>query len=435
MSLRLALRRARHLSTAAAAEAETTAAKIVNISGAKKRLRKVYDPDEALKVYSSFSAADDASAPPASARHIQELAVRRLAKSHRFSDIAAFLESNKSKPQITEEPFVSSLIKSYGVAGMIDNAVATYNQMTDFSTPRSTLSFNALLSACINSKAYDRVPIYFNEFSEKFGLVPDKFSYGMLIKAHCEMESPEKAKETLSEMERKGVEVEAVSFSTILHGLYKIGRVDEAEAFWDEMVKEKGIKLDAGSYNVRLSHIRNNPESLKALIEEMQNEGINPDPISYNYLITSYCVNGMMNEAEKVYADLLQTKGVRPNAATYRTMVFHSCKAGRYVRAYRIFKLSVKVGKIPDFNTLKYLVKGLTEKGRMVEAKAMVRTMNKKFPPDLLKAWEKLADELGLARDGTEEAGASKVEKAEVDASKVEKEGADSGVESEKAST
>ncbi|KAH6821895.1 hypothetical protein C2S53_011821 [Perilla frutescens var. hirtella] len=421
MSLYMALRRARHFSTAAVAAA---AAKPLNISSVKKRLKNAYSPDEALKVYASFTATNDASVSPASARHVQELAVRRLAKSHRFFDIEAFLESHKSHPQITEEPFVASLIRSYGVAGMIDNALNTYKQMTDFGTPRSTLSFNVLLLACNNSKAYDRVPVYFNEFPEKFGFIPDKFSYGILIKAYCEMGSPEKAMETLNEMEKKGVGIEAVSFSTILHTMYKNWKVDEAEKFWDKMVKEKGITLDVGSYNVKLSHIQGKIESVKALIEEMENSEIFPDVITYNYLITSYCVNGMMDEAEKVYDDLLKARGVRPNAATFRTMVFHSCKVERYVRAYKIFKMSVKVGKIPDFNTLKHLVTGLTKTGRLVEAKGMVRTMNKKFPPELLQAWEELAEELGVARLAAEE----------VDTSEVEK-GAGSDVGAEKANT
>lgn len=404
MSLYLALRRARHLSTAASAAVDSTAAASLNISAAKKRLKNDYDPDEALRVYSSFSAGNDAApAPPATARHIQELAVRRLAKAHRFSDIQAFLESQKSQPQITEELFVSSLIKSYGIAGMIDSALATYNQMAEFGTPRSHFSFNALLLACIKCKTFDRVPLYFDEFPKKFGFAPDEFSYGMLIKAHCEMDSAQKAMEVLNEMEEKGIEIGAVSFSTILHALYKSGKIDEAEAFWDKMVNEKGVELDAGSYNVKLSHVGNEPESVKALIEEMQNAGINPDVISFNYLITSYCVNGMMDEAEKVYSELMQAEKVRPNPATFRTMVFHLCKAGRHVRAYKIFKQSVKVGKIPDFNTLKHLVKGLVEKDRKVEAKAMVRTMNKKFPPDSLKAWAILVEELGLKSEETKE--------------------------------
>ncbi|KAK6150918.1 hypothetical protein DH2020_015850 [Rehmannia glutinosa] len=264
MSPYLALRRARHLSTATSA-----AIKPVTISQTKSKLRNVYDPDEALKIYSSFTAANDPSTSPASTRYAQELAVRRLAKSHRFSDIKNFLESHKSLPQITQEPFLSSLIRSYGVVGMFENAINTYNEMTDLGTPRSTLSFNALLSACVQSKVFDRVPVYFYEFPAKFGFSPDKFSYGILIKAYCEMGSPETAMEKLKEMEEKGVEIGVISLTTILHALYKKGSSDEAENFWHEMVTEKGCQPDVGYYNVKLWHIHGGkPEAVKGLIEE-----------------------------------------------------------------------------------------------------------------------------------------------------------------------
>ncbi|KAL8458053.1 hypothetical protein ACS0TY_035797 [Phlomoides rotata] len=397
----LALRCARHLSTAASA---ASAVKPITISQVKKKLNRVQGPDEGIKIYSDFAAANGTYPSPASARHAQELAVRRLANSHRFSDIETFLESHKSQPQITQEPFLSSLIRSYGFAGMFENALNTYQQMTDFGTPRSSLSFNALLGTCINCKEFDRVPVFFNEFPENYGFEPDKFSYGMLIKAYCEMGSFEMAIEKMNEMQEKGIDGGAISFTTILHSFYKNGRNDDAEKFWDEMVNKKGCKLDVGSYNVRLSQIHGwKPEVVKALIEEMKNAGIKPDVITRNYLITCYCINDMMDEAEEAFKELLMVKGHRPNAATFRTMVFYSCKKGRYVKAYKIFKLSVKVGKIPDFNTLKYLLRGLVNMERMVEAKAMVRTMNKKFPPESLKAWEKLVDELGLARVETEE--------------------------------
>ncbi|KAK6150924.1 hypothetical protein DH2020_015856 [Rehmannia glutinosa] len=266
MSPYLALRRARHLSSAT-----SVAIKPVTISQTKSKLRNVYDPDEALKIYSSFTAANDPSTSPASTRYAQELAVRRLAKSHRFSDIKNFLESHKSLPQITQEPFLSSLIRSYGVVGMFENAINTYNEMTDLGTPRSTLSFNALLSACVQSKVFDRVPVYFYEFPAKFGFSPDKFSYGILIKAYCEMGSPETAMEKLKEMEEK---------------------------------------------ELRLA--------------------------------------------------------------------------------------------------------GLAKKGHMTEAKAMIRTMNKKFPPELLKAWGKIMEELGLAHVDIEEVNSTGIEKV-VDSDKIEK--------------
>ncbi|CAA2993672.1 pentatricopeptide repeat-containing At4g36680, mitochondrial-like [Olea europaea subsp. europaea] len=406
MSSSIALRHARHLCTTTAAAATATAAKLsgpLSISQTKSKLRHEYDPDMALQIYSSFTSSNNHSSSTSSVRYAQEFTVRRLAKSHRFSDIESFLESHKTLPQITEEAFLASLIRSYGVAGMFENALKTFDEMTDLGTPRSSLSFNALLTACVHSKLFDRVPSYFNEIPAKYGLSPDKFSYGILIKAYCEMGSPEMAIEKLNEMEEKGIEVTPVTFTTILHGLYKKGRNEEAESFWDERVTKKGCIPDVGAYNVRLMHIHGGEvEGVKKLIDEMSNAGIKPDAISYNYLMTSYCKNGMMDEAKKVY-DELGSKGCNPNTTTFRTLVFYLCEQGRHVTGYKVFKESVKLHKIPDFNTLKYLAEGLAKNGHKNEVKAMIRTMNKKFPPNMLKAWGKLVEDLGLAPIDTNE--------------------------------
>lgn len=37
-------------------------------------------------------------------------------------------------------------------------------------------------------------------------------------------------------------------------------------------------------------------------------------------------------------------------------------------------------------------------KSKLKDAKGMRRTVNKKFPPNLVKAWTKLEEELGLAK-------------------------------------
>ncbi|XP_015164094.1 pentatricopeptide repeat-containing protein At4g36680, mitochondrial-like isoform X4 [Solanum tuberosum] len=402
MSSSISLRLARHLSTSAAAAAATTATAAasstsgatISISKAKSKLKSEHDPDKALKIYSSVS---NHYTSPLSSRYAQEYTVKRLAKSHRFSDIEAFLESHKDDKKITQEPFLSSIIRSYGLAGMFDQALKTYLQMDDLGTPRSAVSFNVLLSACVNSKLYDRVPQLFDEMPKKHGFLPDKVSYGVLIRSYCEMGKPELAMEKLKEMEEKGVEITAVTFTTILHSLYKGGRCDEAEKVWNEMVK-RGCGPDVGAYNVKIMNIQGgDPEGVKGLIEEMSNVGLKPDTISYNYLMSCYCRNGMMDEAEKVYEDL-ETKGCNPNASTFRTLIFYLCKNELFETGYKIFGESVRANKIPDVNTLKYLVHGLAKSSKAKEAKEMIRTMKKKFPANVVKVWTKLEDELGLAR-------------------------------------
>ncbi|KAK6796676.1 hypothetical protein RDI58_004377 [Solanum bulbocastanum] len=401
MSSSISLRLARHLSTSAAAAAtnataaaSSTSGATVSISKAKSKLKFEHDPDKALKIYSSVS---NHYTSPLSSRYAQEYTVKRLAKSHRFSDIEAFLESHKDDKKITQEPFLSSIIRSYGLAGMFDQALKTYLQMDDLGTPRSAVSFNVLLSACVNSKLYDRVPQMFDEMPKKHGFLPDKVSYGVLIRSYCEMGKPELAMEKLKEMEEKGVEITAVTFTTILHSLYKGGRSDEGEKVWNEMVK-RGCGPDVGAYNVKIMNIQGgDPEGVKGLIEEMSNVGLKPDTISYNYLMSCYCRNGMMDEAEKVYEDL-ETKGCNPNASTFRTLIFYLCKNELFETGYKIFRESVRANKIPDVNTLKYLVHGLAKSSKAKEAKEMIRTMKKKFPANVVKVWTKLEDELGLAK-------------------------------------
>ena len=268
--------------------------------------------------------------------------------------------------------------------------------MEEIGTPRSSISFNALLTACNQSKLFDQVPKQFDEIPKKYGILPDKVSYGILVKAHCESGLIDQAFAVLKEMGEKGVEITAITFTTILDALYKLGQSDKAEKVWHEM-KKKGC-LDVGAYNVKIRFVHaGGPENVKALIDEMNNAGLKPDTISYNYLMTSYCHRGMMDEAKKVYAELEET-GRHPNAATYRSLIYYSCRNGDFETGYKVFKQSVYRRKIPDFGTLKHLVEGLAQKKKTRgDAKGLIRTVKKKFPTNFLNAWRKVEEDLGLA--------------------------------------
>lgn len=326
-------------------------------------------------------------------RYAQEITVRRLVKAGRLADIETLIESHKNDPKIKQEPYLSTLIRSYGIAGMFDHALKTFNQMDELGTPRSCISLNVLLAACNQSKLYEKVPQLFDELPKKYEISPDKVSYGILVRSYCERGMPESAMKTLSEMEEKGVEVTPVTFTTILGSLYENGKNDEAEAFWNEMV-DKGCSPDVVTYNVKIKHVHGGePGDVKSLMEEMVAAGLNPDTISYNYLMTSYFKKGMIEDAEKVYEGL-ETNGCAPNAATFRTKIFYLCKNGLFERGYKVFKESVEKNKIPDFATLRILLEGLVEKKKTKDAKALIRTVKKKFP--VVKSWEKIEVELGL---------------------------------------
>ncbi|KAL9229446.1 hypothetical protein vseg_004910 [Gypsophila vaccaria] len=385
----------RHLSTTTTA-ATTTASPTITVSKAKCQLQKEHDPDKALKIYSSLS---DHYTSPVSSRYAQELTVTRLAKARRFDDIDNLIESHLKSPKIIEEPFFCTLIRCYGKAGLFEKGISLYDRMEELGTPRSCLSFNALLAAGNYCRVFDRVRQLFDEMPKRYGFEPDKVSYGILIKAYCELGEAELGLGILREMEGKGVEVTAVTFTTVLDALYKKGNVDEAERVWGEMVGRGGCVVDVAAWNVRIGNTHGeSPENVKGLIEEMSGAGLKPDTISYNYLLTCYCKNGRMDEAMKLYEEL-EASGFRPKAATFRTLVHYLCRNEEYGRGYEVFKRSVFHNKIPDFATLKVLVEGLMKKNMKKDAKGLIRTVKKKFPPNLLNAWKKVEVELGLISD------------------------------------
>ncbi|KAF5195717.1 Pentatricopeptide repeat-containing protein [Thalictrum thalictroides] len=392
-ALRSSIRHYRFFSSSTTTTTKSTSP--LTIFGVKAKFRSEHDPDKALEIYNSLS---DTYAYPMANRCAQDLTVKRLAKSRRFADIAKLIDSHKKNPKITQENYFSTLIRSYGLAGMYDHAFRLFNQMDELGTPRSSISFNALLTAYNVSKKFDEVPKLFNEISEKFGISPDKISYGILIKSYCELSLPESAFSILKEMDEKKIEITAITYTTILDSFYKKRKVEGAEQIWKQMI-EKGCTPDVTAYNVRIMHASwGKPEDVLSLIDEMTKAGLKPDIITYNYLCTCYFKNGMMEDANKVYQDL-QENGCFPNPETFRLNIFYLCKSGDFEKAYEVFMESVKKDKVPAFGTMKILVEGLVKNSKTKEATSVFKIVRKKFPNNLLNAWKKLEDDLGLSKD------------------------------------
>ncbi|KAI3910503.1 hypothetical protein MKW98_027785 [Papaver atlanticum] len=369
----------RHVRLFSTTNTTTNSSSFISNRVARSELQREFDPDKALSIYSSVS---DHST------RTRDLTIKRLAKSRRFSDIESLIESQKESPKITEEPFLSSLIKSYGRAGMFDHALRTFDQMEELGTPRSVLSFNALLMAC---KA-DQVPKLFNEISEKYKISPDKVSYGILVRSYCESGCPKSGLTVLKEMEEKNVEITAVTCTILLDAFYKKECIEEADKIWKEMA-EKGL-LDVTAFNVRIMQTHLGPtEDVLSLLDEMKTLGLIPDAVTYNNLLICYCNHGFVEEAKKVYESFAENKCV-PNVVTFTNFIYHLCKNGEVDKGFEVFKDSLKRDKLPNFTSMKYLVQGLFEKSKLEEAKQVIDIAKKKCRPNFLNAWKKIERDL-----------------------------------------
>ncbi|KAI3868066.1 hypothetical protein MKX03_035282 [Papaver bracteatum] len=229
---------------------------------------------------------------------------------------------------------------------MFDHALRTFDQMEELGTPRSVLSFNALLMA---------------------------FSYGLLVRSFCESGSRKSGLTVLKEMEEKNVEITAITYTILLQCFfYKKECIEEADKIWKEMA-EKGL-LDVTAFNVRIMQT-GPPEDVLSLIDEIKTLGLIPDAVTYNNLLICYCNHGLIEEAKKV---LRKTSN------------------GDVDKGFEVFKDSLKRDKLPNFTSMKYLVQGLFEKSKLEESKQVIDIAKKKCRPNFLNMWKKIERGLGL---------------------------------------
>lgn len=211
----------------------------------------------------------------------------------------------------------------------------------------------------------------------------------------CESGSEKSAFGVLDEMKKKNVEITQVTYTTLLDAFYRKGQIEDADRIWSEM-SENGCLVDVAAFNVKIMHAhKGKPEDVLRCIGEMVKLGLEPDIISYNYLMSCYCRNGRIGDAKKVYEGLL-VNGCLPNAATYRNFLYYLCKSGDFDTSLKVLLTTLKRNKVPDFQNVKALVEGLAKGSRIKEAKKVINLVKERFPHCLLKSWKEVEMKLGL---------------------------------------
>ncbi|XP_038987715.1 pentatricopeptide repeat-containing protein At1g55890, mitochondrial-like [Phoenix dactylifera] len=305
---------------------------------------------------------------------IYEITVRRLAAAGRPDAVEAILEEQKRYPDdIAREGFAVRLISLYGKAGMPANAAATFDQLPALGCPRSVMSFNALLSACADAGDSDRMAAAFREIpAADPSIVPNVFSYNILIRVLCEKGDLDAAFNVLSLMENNEVAPDLISFNTLLNGFYSNKRFSDTEKIWT-LMGEKNIEPDIKSFNAKLRALvsEGNTSEAVELVDELSRVGPKPDTFSFNALIKGHCQDGNLEEAKRLYLDLTNN-GCAPNRGTFETLIPSLCEAGDLDLALKCCNESMSRRCVVDASMLQEVVEGLVKLSRVEEAKKLV---------------------------------------------------------------
>ncbi|XP_058113125.1 pentatricopeptide repeat-containing protein At1g80150, mitochondrial [Magnolia sinica] len=307
--------------------------------------------------------------------------VSRLAGARRFDYIEQLLEQQKTLPQGRREGFIVRIIMLYGKAGMADHAIKTFHDMHLFGCRRTVKSFNAALKVLSLTHKYDEIRSFFNEIPGKFGILPDEFSFNLMIKAFCEMGSLDSAYLIMVEMEKAGIRPDVITYTTLLSAFYRSNRREIADGLWNLMMIRKCYP-NLATFNVRIQYLINKgrPWQARNLMRKMSVLGINPDELTFNLIIKGFFKLGNLDMAKRVY-DSLQSKGCKPNVKIYQTMIHYLCEGGEYDTAFRLCIDSMSRNWFPSTDSICRLLEGLMKNSKDRNGREIMKLVRGRIPP------------------------------------------------------
>ncbi|CAN6926198.1 unnamed protein product, partial [Brassica oleracea] len=299
--------------------------------------------------------------------------IRRLREANKFSIIDEVLQHQKKYEDIKSEDFVIRMMLLYGYSGMADHAHKLFDEMPELNCERTNKSFNALLSAYVNSRKVDEAMKVFKELPEKLGITPDLVTYNTMIKAVCRKGSMEDILSILEEVERNGLEPDMITFNTLLEEFYRRDLFAEGDRIWD-LMKSKDLVPNIRSYNSRVRGLTRNKKFADAveLTGVMRAEGISPDVHTYNAFITGYRGDNNIEEALKWY-DEMKENGLVPDTVTYCLLIPLVCKKGDLDRAVEMSEEAIRHKVLSRPNMYKPVIDGLVGEGKIDKAMQLVK--------------------------------------------------------------
>ncbi|CAL1372574.1 unnamed protein product [Linum trigynum] len=302
---------------------------------------------------------------------------KRLAKYGKFSLIEEIVEHQKKFEDITGEQFVSRLIVIYGRVGMFKQARKLFDEMPDLNCPRTVYSFNALLSACIDSGEFDQIDGIVKDLPPKLGITLDVVSHNTIMKGFCKMGALDSAASTLDEMMKKGVSPSVVSFNTLLNAFYRNGRFEDGESIWNRMA-EMDVAPDIISYNSRMLGLAlvKRVEEAEKLIDEMGTKGIEPDGHSFSALIQGYVKDDNLEAVKRWYREIEKNE-LAPNKAIFKTLVPFLCEKSDLQLAFELCRDTFRAKCGVDVKSMQLVVDELTKESKVQEAEELVQLAKK----------------------------------------------------------
>lgn len=284
----------------------------------------------------------------------------------------------ESSPKCSHPSVYNRRMKACSLAGDVNQVLRLFHEMKESGPLPNILCYNTVLNSLVTANRFKDVSSVLGDlFASK--VIPNVSTYNILVKAYsCYSDQFESAYKTLEQMEKVGCSPDVTTYSTLITGLSRVGRIEEACNVLNWML-EVNCSPNVYTFTPILQGLcaKGRIKDAKRLIELMWMNGCPPNTVTYNILIGALCKNGDFDEV-KIILDGSELKGWKPNAFSYNIYMNGLCKAGKVVEAYRLLDVMMAHRLFPTAVTLNILFDGFCKIGIWMDVLKLLFDMLKK---------------------------------------------------------
>ncbi|KAE8702764.1 Pentatricopeptide repeat-containing protein [Hibiscus syriacus] len=270
-----------------------------------------------------------------------------------------------------EHKFFNSLIRSYGRAGLFQEAIQVFETMKSIGVSPSVVSFNNLLSILLKRGRTNMAKSVFDEMLSTFGVTPDVYTFNILIKGFCMNSMVDEGFRFFKEMEHFKCGPDVVTYNTIVDGLCRAGKVGIAYNVVKGMSK-KSLDLNPNvvTYTtlVRGYCMKQDIDEALAVFQEMICKGLKPNKITYNTLIKGLSVLQKFDKIKEILEGMGEYGRFTPDTCTFNTLINAHCDAGNIDEALNVFKRLSELDVPSDSATYSVIIRSLCQIGNFEKA-------------------------------------------------------------------
>ncbi|CAM8915464.1 unnamed protein product [Rhodiola kirilowii] len=194
--------------------------------------------------------------------------------------------------------------------------------------------------------------------------------YNIYLRALCLTNNPTELLNVLLYMVQGGFQPDVFTLNTVVNGLCRNGRVEDALKVLDDMISGKFCAPDVVTFSTVICGLLINGrtnEAIDLLLHRMPERGLQPTVATYNCFLRGLLKLRLASDAMEIFKTM-QTNNVTADSTTHAIIIQGLCDIDQVEEAKRFWDEVVWPSRVHDHYVYSAILKGLCQSGKFDEA-------------------------------------------------------------------